>query len=149
MHGIYRTVSSVRKLVFKNRICIGIVGIIPLFYSCTSHSEIYDPKPAFHHLKAELYADDGGKIYHRTIDVSGFPKKSYAYRDYLRMDTVIDGQLTVLDTHLVDLLDVPTFREVAVNDSNARYRLFEDRSFFYFLDEVADGGTLHASRKSH
>ena len=49
-------------------------------------------------LHDDLYTDQGGNLYHRTIDVSADDQRQFAYRDYVWVDTVIDDLDIILSS---------------------------------------------------
>ena len=105
-------------------------------------------------IRDDLYTDDLGNIYHRTIDVSAADNpdnpeygKAYSYLDYVRLDTLINGEGTYICIDLKDIVDTASFHRVEPKETNLDYEIYEDNYTRYFLKFVADGGTLDATRK--
>lgn len=106
-------------------------------------------------IRDNLYRDEEGNLYHRTIDRSAAdnPEKPghgmvYSYTDYLYIDTLIDGNEAMLTPRLKDVLDAETFHKTGSDTTNTLFcDLYEDKNHKYFLVRKACGGVLHRSKR--
>lgn len=107
----------------------------------------------YRQVAEDLYQDANGAIYHRTIDVSAadgnrHPERGvYAYRSGIFIDTIINGEKTQIIASIRERVDLPTFRRMPDKEELPRHTFYEDENYRYYVIEVADGGTLCASRK--
>lgn len=128
---------------------IRYILLVPLLFACGPQSDTSDSR--YRLLHDDLYIDNNGNIYHRTVDTSAGGNKEegvvYSYRDYCRLDTLISGERIALDTLLRTIVDTATFHKTPTPEGFEGYLFYEDAHFNYSMKQVADGGTLSATRK--
>jgi hypothetical protein len=98
-------------------------------------------------IRDGLYEDSLGRLYHRTLDVSAIGSPVHRYNNYLREDTLVNGEVTFNTPLISDVIDKETFHLVSVDSTGPglRAEYYADKNSKYFLLEVADGGMLHKS----
>lgn len=100
---------------------------------------------AYENIGENLFRDESGNLYFRTIDRSAIndEREVYArYFDRLYYDTMIEGINIIVDTTLRDVVDPSSFKKTGGEGLITYYR---DKNHRYFHREMADGGTLHCT----
>jgi hypothetical protein len=141
-----------------------LVVISLLFLSCEIGSENgisyrLEEEASYVLIRDDLYEDDKGNLYFRTIDKSSisddpeFPEKWYVYNfaEYLYVDSLIGENSIVTTKAINEVVDAETFHKTTGEqqpenpDGSSPLQLsyYADKNNGYFLIHVADGGVLH------
>jgi hypothetical protein len=132
-----------------------IILLIPLIHLLNGCGGEVNENKKLHTLKASennftlirdgLYEDSIGRLFHRTLDVSAIGNSVYRYNNYLREDTLINGEITFNTPLISEVVDKETFRLVSIDSTKHQLQTeyYKDKNNNYFLLVVADGGMLH------
>lgn len=154
----------------KRVIILGVIGLI----GCSGNQDknqsnvsseqipnneiLQNQKPQYKLIRDNLYFDNEGNIYLKTIDRSsadsGSPEKNKAltydrwlYVAYCDTCTLIYPDETIEGlTELKNIVDTATFK-LEFTDNKQGADIYEDKNYRYFHKWMADGGTITLMEK--